>query len=47
MGMLIRDSPEAVAKVGASVVRKIIQTKDKTVLGLWQLARHLFECIRN
>ena len=34
MEILIRDTPEAGAKVGASVVRKIIQTKDKPVLGL-------------
>ena len=47
MEILVRDTPEAGAKVDASVVRKIIQTKDKPVLGLWQLARHLFKCIRN
>ena len=34
MEILIRDTPEAGAKVGANVVRKIIQTKDKPVLGL-------------
>ena len=34
MGILIRDTPEAGAKVSASVVCKIIQTKDKPVLGL-------------
>ena len=34
MGILVRDTPEAGAKLGASVVRKIIQTKDKPVLGL-------------
>ena len=34
MEILVRDAPEAGAKVGASVVRKIIQTKDKPVLGL-------------
>ena len=34
MEILIRESPEAGAKVGANVVRKIIQSKDKPVLGL-------------
>ena len=34
MEILIRDTPEAGAKEGANVVRKIIQTKDKPVLGL-------------
>ena len=34
MEILVRNAPEAVAKVGARVVRKIIQTKDKPVLGL-------------
>ena len=34
MEILIRESPEAAAKVGANVVRKIIQSKDKPVLGL-------------
>ena len=34
MGILIRDTPEAGTKVGTSMVRKIIQTKDKPVLGL-------------
>ena len=34
MEILIRDTPEAGAKVGTSMVRKIIQTKDKPVLGL-------------
>ena len=34
MEILIRDTPEAGAKVGAKVVRKIIQTRDKPVLGL-------------
>ena len=34
MEILIRDTQKAGAKVGANVVRKIIQTKDKPVLGL-------------
>ena len=34
MEILIRESPQAGAKVGANVVRKIIQSKDKPVLGL-------------
>ena len=34
MEILIRDTPEAGAKIGANVVRKIIQSKDKPVLGL-------------
>ena len=34
MEILIRVTPEAGAKLGANVVRKIIQTKDKPVLGL-------------
>ncbi len=34
MEILIRESPQEGAKVGANVVRKIIQSKDKPVLGL-------------
>ena len=34
MEILIRESPEAGAKVGANIVRKVIQSKDKPVLGL-------------
>ena len=34
MEILIRATPEAGAKEGANVVRKIIQDKDKPVLGL-------------
>ena len=34
MEILIRDTPEAGAKVGANVVSKIIKTRDKPVLGL-------------
>ena len=34
MEILIRDTPEAGAKVGANVVRKIIKDKDNPVLGL-------------
>ena len=34
MEILIRETPETGAKVGANVVRKIIQTKEKPLLGL-------------
>ena len=34
MEILIRDNPEAGAKVGANVVRKIIQDVDKPVLAM-------------
>ena len=34
MEILIRETPEAGAKVGANVVRKILQDKDKPVFGL-------------
>ena len=46
MEILIRDSLKAGAEVAASVVKKIINSKENPVLGL-ATERHRSECIMN
>ena len=46
MEILIRDSLEAWAEVAASVVKKIINSKENPVL-VWLLEEHRSECIMN